>query len=195
MGDAANNAIFTLIRYKKGLNYLPKDTAEVRASADLASLGRSLHGNLSAVYLKAHDQERALEHARRALELDARHVKSLYRIAQIQLSRDHIEEAEELAGRAVRLEPQNAIVRRLHDACLRRRREMDARERGVYQRMMAGNEREDEVGKDEDEDDDLIDKGDDSSSRRTVTPAWISVGGPLAVFVLFIAILLALWLR
>ncbi|XP_010083598.1 PREDICTED: inactive peptidyl-prolyl cis-trans isomerase FKBP6, partial [Pterocles gutturalis] len=94
-------------RYKKAFSILDRSPSDENEQRQINASKLPLLLNLSATYLKLERPDRALVYGKKALEIDQRNAKALFRCGQARLCMAEYQEARDFLVRAQRVQPFN----------------------------------------------------------------------------------------
>ncbi|PVD33481.1 hypothetical protein C0Q70_04737 [Pomacea canaliculata] len=122
--------------YKQVISYLEYETSltgEEKEERDALIL--SSHLNLAMCHLKLKEYSEAEEACKKALEMDSKNVKALFRRGQARLERNEYELALEDFEKVVELEPDNKAAKNQILLCKQRKKQFLEREKKLYSNM------------------------------------------------------------
>jgi tetratricopeptide (TPR) repeat protein len=102
----------------------------------------ALYGNRSACHLSLHNYRNCWLDCAAALRLNPKNIKAYYRSGKALLAVDRIAEADDVCARGLALDPENASLKTVADAIIKRAEEVDAKRRKDNERQAREKRRE-----------------------------------------------------
>jgi FK506-binding protein 4/5 len=125
-------------KYKKIVDYLQNevyDLEEEKASANKFLL--AAHLNLAACYLKTKEFKNAIESCNKALELDAKNEKGLFRMAQAYFGLTEFQDAIKYFNQVLETNPGNKDASNQVALCQQKVKEYHQKEKAMYSKMFS----------------------------------------------------------
>jgi tetratricopeptide (TPR) repeat protein len=125
-------------KYKKIVDYLQNevyDLEEEKASANKFLL--AAHLNLAACYLKTKEFKNAIESCNKALELDAKNEKGLFRMAQAYFGLAEFQDAIKYFNQVLETNPTNKDASNQVALCQQKVKEYHQKEKALYSKMFS----------------------------------------------------------
>jgi tetratricopeptide (TPR) repeat protein len=130
----------TVLLYTRGLVGLTREQEEAVRQLKLA-----VELNLAAAHHKQGRSDRALQHARNAVELDPQNPKALFRRGRALLLKGDIDAAGDDLSAAMRLEPKSAEIRAEHQLYLTKHAEHERKAKRTFAAVFRAMKAEDDA--------------------------------------------------
>lgn len=103
------NAGDAMSQYSNALNITLPTANEQQAIAELSV---NCYSNIANCYLKLNDMEKSIEYSTKAINIDDKHLKSIFRKGQALLQLKYFDESKTCLEAALRLNPDNNAIKR-----------------------------------------------------------------------------------
>ncbi|ORZ21548.1 hypothetical protein BCR42DRAFT_407790 [Absidia repens] len=96
-----------------------------------------IFNNMAAVNIKQKNWKRAMENAKKSLELSPDSIKAKFRLAQSYLHQNELDKAEPLLNEVLASNPDDVLVRQEIVNFKEKAKSLDSKEKQIYQRMLS----------------------------------------------------------